>query len=147
MVFFVYCCLAPVSNFFILIMFVCMESGYRYQFYHNYAPTPDSGGQHWKGCFHILQACMVVAQLTLIGFLILKKSLYAIPFLVPLLVVSILFMVYLNHYQLHVTQHLPTGDCVEVDERYRLNDLNFVKGKYVQPCIREALSDEIFEII
>lgn len=32
MVFYTYSCVAPVSSFFLLIMFVCMESGYRYVF-------------------------------------------------------------------------------------------------------------------
>lgn len=147
MVFFVYACLAPISSFFLLVMFFVMETGYRYQFYHNYPPTPDSGGKHWKGFFHILQACMIFAQLTLIGFLVLKQSFYAIPFLVPLLVVTILFILYLNNYQLPATDFLPTSECVRVDKLYRLHDYNFAKGDYMQPCIREAQSDEIFEII
>ena len=147
MVYFVYCCLAPVVCCFLLVMFFLMEMGYRYQFFHNYPPTPDSGGKHWKGFLHILQGCMIVAQLTLVGFLILKQSLYAIPFLVPLLTISILFIIYLNNYKLHVTKHLPSSHCVEVDKRNRLKDFSFVKGKYIQPCIREALSDEIFELI
>lgn len=147
MVFFVYCCLAPVSCFFLLIMFFLMESGYRYNFYHNYPPTPDSGGKHWLGFFHILLACMIVAQLTLVGFLVLKKSLYAIPFMVPLLVISFLFILYLNNYKLHASFHLPTSDCVEADKRHRLRDFDFAKGKYIQPCIQSAQSDTIFDII
>lgn len=147
MVFFVYCCLAPVSCFFLLIMFFLMESGYRYNFYHNYPPTPDSGGKHWLGFFHILLSCMIVAQLTLVGFLLLKKSLYAIPFMVPLLVVSFLFIFYLNNYKLRASFHLPTGDCVEEDQRHRLRDFDFAKGKYIQPCIQSAQSDTIFDII
>jgi hypothetical protein len=128
-------------------MFVLMESGYRYNFYHNYPPSPDSGGKHWKGFFHIYLACVIVAQLTLVGFLILKSSLYATTLLVPLLIISVLFIFYLNTYELHASAHLPSSDCTEIDRRNRLKDHSFCNGKYVQPCIREAQSDEIFEII
>ena len=147
MVFFVYSCLAPVSSFFLLVMFYMMETGYRYQFYNNYPPTPDSGGQHWIGFFHILLACMIVAQLTLLGFLLLKQSFYAVPFLVPLLVFSCLFIYYLNHYQLYVSKHLPTSECIKVDKQRLLNDFSFAKGVYIQPCIAEAQSDDMIEMI
>ena len=147
MVFFVYSCLAPVSNFFLLVMFFLMESGYRYQLYNNYPPTPDSGGQHWIGFFHILLACMVVAELTLLGFLLLKQSFYAVPFLVPLLVFSCLFIYYLKNYQLYVAQHLPTSTCIKVDKERLLNDFSFAKGVYLQPCIKEAQSDDIVDMI
>ena len=97
----------------------------RYNIYCNYPPTPDSGGKHWKGFFYILLACMIVAQLTLVGFLVLKASLFAIPFLVPLLVISILFILYLYQYKLPAAHHLPTGDCVAADQQNRLRDFNF----------------------
>ena len=147
MVFFVYSCLAPVSNFFLLVMFFLMESGYRYQFYNNYPPTPDSGGQLWIGFFHILQACVIVAELTLLGFLLLKQSFYAVPFLVPLLVFSCLFIYYLNNYQLQVAKHLPSSTCIKVDKKRLLRDFSFAKSVYLQPCIAEAISDEIVDMI
>ncbi|CAB9502871.1 CSC1-like protein [Seminavis robusta] len=147
MVFFVYACLAPISSFFLFGMFLLMESGYRYQFMHNYPPTPDSGGKHWIGFFHILQACMIVAQLTLVGFLVLKRSFFGIPFMTPLLGFTILFIYYLNTYQLRVAKYLPTGQCIAIDKVNRVSDFDFVKGGYLQPCLREAISDDIFELL
>lgn len=147
MIFLVYAALAPVSCFFIFAMFAMMESGYRYQFPHNYPATPDSGGQHWMGFLRILQCCLIVAQLTLLGFLLLKKSFFAVPFMSPLLAMTILFIIYVNKYQLYVTKNLPTSDCVRVDNKNLLKDMTFAKGVYLQPCIKEAQSDEIFEII
>jgi hypothetical protein len=128
-------------------MFFMMESGYRYQFPHNYPATPDSGGQHWIGLLHILQCCLIVAQMTLLGFLLLKRSFYAIPFMGPLLAITILFISYINKNQLHVTKFLPTSDCIRVDKVNRLNDMNFANSVYQQPCIKEAQSEDIFEII
>ena len=147
MVYFVYAYLAPICCFFLVVCFFIMETGYRYQFYHNYPPTPDSGGKHWKGFLYIIEAEMIFAQLTLIGFLLLKRSFYAIPFMTPLIACTILFIIYVNRYQLQVTNYLPTSACVKVDNLYRLQDFEFAKGVYVQPCIAEAQSEEIFEII
>lgn len=146
MVLLVYAPLAPVSCFFIYMMFFIMESGYRYQFTHNYPPTPDSGGKHWLGFVHVVQYCLLVAQFTLLGFLLLKKSFYAVPFMSPLLAITVLFSIYFNS-RVFVTQNLPTSECVRVDQENRLKDHNFAKGVYQQPFIKEAESDEIFEII
>jgi Calcium-dependent channel, 7TM region, putative phosphate len=147
MVYFVYACLAPISSFFLLAMFILMESGYRYQFFHNYPCKVDSGGKYWEGFFQLLQGCMIVAQLTLIGFLLLKQSFYTVPFMTPLLVFSSGFFHFLNTHQLPVVKFLPTGQCVQVDQLYRLHDHSFVKGRYMQPCIREAQSDDVFAMI
>jgi hypothetical protein len=90
---------------------------------------------------------MIVAQLTLIGFLLLKQSFYAVPFMTPLLVFSSGFFYFLNTHQLPVAEFLPTDQCVQLDQRYRLHDHSFVKGMYMQPCIREAQSDDVFAMI
>jgi len=147
MVFFVYSCLAPISSFFLLFMFYLMEVGYRYQFYCNYPTRPDSGGQYWIGFFHILLGCLMVAELTLLGFLLLKQSFYAVPSLVPLLVFTCLFIYYLDHYKLFVANQLPTSLAIRVDKERLLNDYKFMKGVYVQPCIAAAQSDEIADAI
>lgn len=81
------------------------------------------------------------------GFLVLKGSLFALPFMVPLLVVSILFILYINQSKLPAAEHLPTSDCVAMDKNNQLKDFNFAKNKYVQPSILEAQSDEVFELI
>jgi hypothetical protein len=147
MVFFVYACLAPISSFFLLAMFILMESGFRYQFFHNYLCKVESGGQYWRGFLHLLQGCMIVAQLTLVGFLLLKKCFYTLPCMTPLLIFSCGFFYFLNTHQLPVVKFLPTGQCVQVDQRYRLHDSSFVQGMYMQPCIREAQSDDVFALI
>lgn len=142
MVLFVYTVVAPLSNIFLAVCFLLLESGYRYQFYHNYPPTPDSGGKLWIGFIHMIHASMIVAQLTLIGFLLLKKSFYAVFGLGPLLVITVVHIWNTNITRFHVTKHLPSRDCLREDQKIRYensgSDFAFVRRKYMQPSIRKA---------
>jgi len=147
MILLVYASLAPVTCFFVLICFFMMESCYRYQFYHNYSPKPDSGGKHWLGFLHILNGEMIAAELTLIGFLILKESIYSLPFMIPLITITVLFIFYINTYMLPQSSYLPSSECVEIDRKYRRRDFTFANDVYMQPSLVEAKSDDIIEII
>lgn len=59
---------------------------------------------------------MVFAQITLIGFLILKQTKYAGPALDPLLGLSVLFILYLIRSIFHVSIFLPTRNGVLKDK-------------------------------
>ena len=138
-VFFVYAVIAPISCLFLLVCFLLCESGYRYHFIHNYKTQPDSGGQIWKGFINILFVSMLIGQLTLIGYLLLKKAAYAIPVLGPMLVMTVLYMIVVAPKRILVADHLPSQMCNEMDQYYRSisegADADFGKEAYVQPAL------------
>ena len=141
MVLFVYTVVAPLSNFFLAVCFLLLESGYRYQLYHNYPPTPDSGGKLFKNFIFMMFACMVIAQLTLIGFLLLKQSWYAVSGLGPLLGITAVFIWYILLTKIQATKHLPSSECIQADRKQRATgglDYEFVRHQYLQPSIRRA---------
>jgi hypothetical protein len=136
MVIFVYAIISPIINYFIAFCFIAMGSGYRYQFISNYPSTPDSGGKLWYGFITICLSCMVIAQLTLVGLLALKKATYALPCMAPLIAITIGFTLYLRGKHSYVTKHLPTLDCLHIDrQNCNEGDFDFVERKYVQPAL------------
>jgi hypothetical protein len=144
MVFFVYAVIAPITTFFLYFCFVLMESGYRYQFIHNYPRSFDTGGKLWLVFIQFTLACLLISQLTLIGLLVLKKSKYAGPAVAPLMGVTILFIVFINRKHTLLTKYLPTRDCILVDRDNNANGVDddlFRRDKYLHPALRAARAD------
>lgn len=138
MVIFVYAVISPIINYFMALCFFLMGTGYRYQFISNYPPTPDSGGKLWYGFVTICMSCMVIAQITLVGLLALKKATYALPCMAPLMAITVYFTHYLRGKHSYVTSHLPTRDCLHLDRKHVANamdDFDFIKNKYLQPAL------------
>ena len=83
-------------------------------------------------------AGMLIGQLNLIGVLALKKAVYAIPTLSPLLAITILFMILVAPKRIRVAEHLPSLRCVELDEQYKSQecDTDFAKGEYLQSALK-----------
>jgi hypothetical protein len=140
LIFFVYTVVAPISNFFLAIGFLLLESTYRYQFYHNYAATPDSGGKLWRGFIDMVHLGMVIAQLTLIGLLLLKKSFYAVCGFGPLLAITSVFIWHVHTTRFRVTEYLPCRECIQIDRNHVVYglDLGILRSQYLQPSIRKA---------
>lgn len=139
MVMFVYSTLAPMVNYFLAFCFLIMGSGYRHQFVYNYPKNPDSGGKLWSGFIGIALTCMLVAQITLVGLLALKKATFATPFLIPLMIITILFNLYIRLKHFRVTNHLPTRDCLKLDKQRHLKgkvNYEFLRNKYLQPALQ-----------
>lgn len=63
MTFFVYSSIAPVTPIFLCFCFYLCESGYRYQFIHNYPRAFETGGVLWKGFIKFILASMVSGRL------------------------------------------------------------------------------------
>lgn len=138
MVFFVYAVIAPVTTFFLYFCFILLESGFRYQYIHNYPRAFDTGGKLWLSFIQFILACMLISQLTLIGLLILKKSVFAGPALGPLIAITILFTMFINSKHTLVTRHLPTRDCILIDRKNAEDgiDDDFARGMYLQAALR-----------
>jgi hypothetical protein len=138
-VFFVYSTIAPITCVFLFFCFLICESGYRYHFVHNQKPTPDSGGKLWMGFINVLLASMIIGQCTLFGLLILKKTVYALPALAPLGVITILYIMFTVPKRNHVATFLPTLKCVKVDNRNKEKGMEvsqFAAKEYLQPALR-----------
>lgn len=139
MVTFVYATITPITPCFLFVCFLLLESVYRLEFFRNYSRTSDSGGKIWKSFIDIILVCMIIAQLTLAGFLALKKAVAAVPLMIPLVIITILFALFVNDTHMKVTTTLPTSDCLELDRRNEaegLVDFSFVQGKYLQPALQ-----------
>jgi hypothetical protein len=148
MVLFVYAPIAPVTTFALFFCFILLESGYRYQFIHNYPRPFDTGGKLWLVFIEFTLASMLISQLTLIGLLALKESVFAGPAIAPLTAITILFVIFIKRKLVLVTKHLPTRDCLIIDrintESSFVDDL-FARDKYLQPALRAARVEPDFD--
>lgn len=136
MILFVYAVISPLTAVFAAFSFLCLASLYRYQFVHNYPKNPDSGGKIWAQFIKTLLTCMMIAQVTIIGLLSLKKAVRQVPLLIPLLVVTFLFNLYIRDKHFLVASSLPSRECVKEDLRGDATlDFSFVHGAYIQPSL------------
>jgi hypothetical protein len=149
MVIFVYAVISPIINFFMAFCFMLMASAYRYQFIHNYSATPDSGGKLWLSFIGISLTCMLIAQATLIGLLALKKAKYATPCMVPLMILTIGFNLFLRGKHFYVTKHLPSRECLHLDRKNYARGLgtSFLHNRYIQSSllVRDVVPEEMYE--
>jgi hypothetical protein len=134
-VLFVYTAMAPLVNWFLAFCFILLGSVYRYQFFCNYTTKPDSGGRMWLSFMTIVQVATIVAQLTLYGLLALKQAALAIPLLIPLLIINLLFNWYMGQKHRYVANFLPSADCMKIDRKNYAagpEDFSFAIDKYKQ---------------
>lgn len=139
MVFFVYASTAPVTTFFLGFCFMLMGASYRHQMIYIYPTRPDSGGRLWAKFISLVPTMMMIAEVTLLGLLGLKKSIIGTTLMFPLLVVTFLFNMYIRQKHFDMTEHLPSQDAILQDRRNEKNGMSheFLKGLYVQPELRE----------
>lgn len=137
-VFLVYAAIAPVTSYLMLGCFLLLESGYRYQYIHNYPQHFETGGRLWRSFLYFTLGSLIIGELTILGLLLLKQSFYALPAMVPLLVITVLFIFFVNGEHSRVSFFLPIRDCVLLDQRMweEAVDFNFVQGAYLQPALR-----------
>lgn len=148
MVLLVYAVIAPFTPCALLLCFVLLEAGYRYQFIHNYPVAFDTGGKLWYTFVQFVLASLLIAELTLAGLLALKQSRFAGPAVGPLIVLTVLFILFINAKHSHVMRFLPTRDCVEIDQanaKAGNTDFTFCKGEYLQPSLRKHRDDPEYE--
>lgn len=136
MVFFVYSALAPVVNWVLMFCFLVMYPCWRYQIFTNYPMKPDSGGRMWIIFMGVIRASTIIGQLSLWAILSLDSFPYAVPLMLPLLGLNVLFNVYIEQRHKHVAEFLGTDECMAVDEQTMDLDFEFVRDKYKQPSLR-----------
>jgi hypothetical protein len=141
MVTFVYSVMAPITAYILAFNFFLLSMGYRNQLIYVYPPTNDSGGKLWSRFIQIIMVCMLVAQITLVGVLTLKKSVIGAPLFFPLIVITVLFKRYVEQKHFYVTNHLPSVECIKMDlKNIETMEFSFVRGKYIQPALQVKTS-------
>lgn len=138
-VFFVYAVIAPITCVFMFICFLLIGAAYRHQFVYIYPTKPDSGGALFVQFMKLVPSCILIGEITIAGFLGLKKTPAASALMIPLLIITILFVIYLGQQHFLMTKFLSAQQCMDEDRKNnagRPMDLSGLKGKYVQPEMR-----------
>ena len=122
-----------------------MGSAYRHQLIYIYPPSRESGGRLWMSFVGIIINCMIVAQLTVLGLLALKKGSYASPLIIPLLILTILFKAYIGQRHFQAFECLPSHECFLRDASSDFYITESFEDLYVQPelLIKEVLPENI----
>jgi len=138
--FFVYATLAPITSIFAFLCFVCGGIALRHQFIFVYPTVPDSGGKLWIQFMQIVPVSLLIAELTIVGLLALKKVPVASSAMIPLVIVTVLFNIYIRQKHFSATDFLPGIDCVEADRKNNQDgpmDMRFISNQYKQPELRD----------
>jgi len=148
MVLLVYAVMSPITAFVLCFCFFYLGVAYRHQFVYIYPPTPDSGGKMWMRFINILLVCMLVAQITIIGLLALKKSIVGVLLMIPLIVVTALFNTYMHQQHFRTAEFLPAQIGTMADRKSGPDmDLSFLRDAFVQPelQVKEAFPEVYVE--
>ena len=138
MVLYVYSCMSPITSYFTLLVFGFLAIGLRNQFIFIYPVANDSGGKLWINFQRISILCMIVAEVILLVLIISKRSTIAAILMLPLIIMTILFKVYLNRRHYSVTRFLPMAMCSAIDgnsENEGVIDAS-LKDAYLQPALK-----------
>ncbi len=134
MVLYVYSCMSPITSYFTLLVFGLLAIGFRNQFIFIYPVSNDSGGKMWINFQRISMACIIVAEIILLVLLMPKKAPIAVIMMLPLVIATILFRVYLNRRHYSVTRYLPLPMCSK-SETEQVTEA-FIKNAYLQPALK-----------
>ena len=86
---------------------------------------------------HQMRSLTSFSHLIVTGLLALKKATYATPLLVPLIIITILFQMYIGQKHWDVASRLPSRKCLQCDRRNEYKDLGFEGDAYIQPEMRD----------
>lgn len=90
---------------------------------------------------NILLICTLIAELMLMTVMVLAQTRVEFALMIPLIVATLLFNVYIRQKHFYVTHFLSSKSCVELDnqnEYHRKHDNDFLSNKYVQPALLPA---------
>jgi Calcium-dependent channel, 7TM region, putative phosphate len=143
MVMFVYTTISPLVNWLCMILFIFVGSVYRYQFVFNYPKTPDSGGKIWLHFMRTIFACILIAQLALLSFLALRGSEIAALCMLPLLIVTCIFISHVNEYYCKLGEFLPAKECLSQDMANDDDDMDYNEflNTYKNPSLMARFED------
>ena len=137
MILLVYSVIAPLVSFFLSGCFILLGALFRHQFTYIYHSFPDSGGAIWVKFIHILTKCLLIAEITIFGLLALKKSIFATPLMLPLIIITVIFQYYIGQEHWHTAARLPSQNCLRCDLRNERKSLDDIASQYLQPELRD----------
>jgi Calcium-dependent channel, 7TM region, putative phosphate len=143
MILFVYAVIAPLVSIFLVFALLILAAGYRHQFVYIYPSKQESGGGLWVRFVGIILNCMMVAQVTILGVLGLKKSPVASALVIPIVVVTSLFKSYINQSHFKSMECLPSYECHRKDTSSDFYITESFEDLYVQPelLVKEAFPE------
>lgn len=137
--------LAPFICFIMAFAFLVLEIAARHHLIYIH-PILDSGGKLWLHSIKILLICVVIAEGIVMSYMGIVRARAQFYMMIPLLVVTVLFEMYLFQRHFIVASHLSSEDCVAFDVR---NDLDNSTAQalfgtpYLQPALRAVQNDEL----
>lgn len=133
--------IAPLVCYFTGLYFLVAELIYRRQVLYVYQSTSFALGAFWPRLYKFLIVALVVAQLTMIGLLSLKKVAIQSVLVLVLIGVILLFHYYVERLFPRVAKYLPLADCVHLDSVRGRRDPNatfyFLDNVYRQPAMMQ----------
>ena len=97
----------------------------------------------------MLIGSIFIGELTLMGTLGLKRAVYTVPALLPLLIITALYALLIYPKKLKVAESLPILTCVELDRQRQEDGTGdaFLVGQYRQPSLKNKVlyPEEDFE--
>jgi hypothetical protein len=90
----------------------------------------------------LVPVCILIAEVTIVGFLALKTAPIALALMIPLLIITILFTIYIHQKHFIAANHLPGCDCVNADRKNNIDgpmDMRFLIDQYLQPELRDKV--------
>lgn len=134
MVLFTFGNIAPIVPWVLAACQLLLRTAYRHNFIFNYNSVPDSGGHMWLNFISLVQTSLLIGEITIFAYLIIKQVLIASFFMIPLIIATLLMNHYLRQKHFWVADFLPLDRCVEVDSGKK-GDFSLFKGQYKRPCL------------
>ncbi|KAG1712973.1 hypothetical protein DVH05_000703 [Phytophthora capsici] len=136
--------IAPLVCYFTWFFFLMAEIVYRRQVLYVYKPMCFALGAFWPRVFKFCIIALVVAQLTLIGILSLKKAAVPPIFIIVLIATVLLFNYHVLSLYPAVAKYLPLRECVRLDSARGLRDPTapiffFLDNVYRQPAMNQRV--------
>ncbi|CAI5744084.1 unnamed protein product [Peronospora destructor] len=136
--------IAPLVCYFTWFFFFVSEIVYRRQVLCVYKPTCFALGAYWPRMFKFCIIALVVAQLTLIGILSLKKAAVPPIFVIVLIVIVLVFNYHVITLYPRAAKYLPLMDCVRLDSARGLHEPTtpkffFLDNVYRQPAMNQRV--------
>ncbi|KAL3670091.1 hypothetical protein V7S43_004408 [Phytophthora oleae] len=136
--------IAPLVCYFTWFFFFVAEIVYRRQVLCVYKPMCFALGAFWPRVFKFCVIALVVAQLTLIGILSLKKAAVPPIFITVLIAIVLLFNYHVLSLYPAVAKYLPLRECVRLDSARGLRDPTapvffFLDNVYRQPAMNQRV--------
>ncbi|RHY26635.1 hypothetical protein DYB32_007438 [Aphanomyces invadans] len=132
-----FCPMSPILCYFAFVYFAVSDVVFRRQLLFVYDPVVHSTGLPWHPLYNFVISALVIAQLTLLGVLSLKKA--PGPVVAAAILPILTFLAHLNILSLYprTAKYLPLLDCVRIDRdrRHGHHIMDFPVHQYVQPAM------------